>query len=219
MILYLIKRIINFIQVDFVLLRSFNKFKIIAFLFTIYSIWICYYLLNENNDIARNILLIQNVIQWIICVCFFQNLKNSNFFTHLILNRGFFYTINELLLFVVSVCVILISINAIPIIMLPSFGEMIGFATTALLITTDALLFTLLNIWKYIFIQFIIQIINIAYVLLSCVQNNNNTIDLHTLLERATTSNTLISLMFMIIEIVLINNFCKKNLTNFKKIN
>lgn len=211
MILYLIKRIINFIQVDFVLLRSFNKFKIIAFLFTIYSIWICYYSFNENNDIARNILLIQNVIQWIVCVCFFQNLKNSNFFTHLILNRGFFYTINELLLFVVSVCVILISINTIPIIMLPSFGEMIGFTTTALLITTDALLFTLLNIWKYIFIQFIIQIINIAYILQSYVHQNNN-IDLHTLLERAMTSNTAMSLTCIVIEMVLINNFCKKNL-------
>ena len=210
MILYLIKRIINFIQVDFVLLRSFNKFKIIAFVLTIYSIWICYYSFNENNDIARNILLIQNVIQWIICVCFFQNLKKNNFFNHLILNRGFFYTINELLLFVVSVCVILISINAIPIIILRSFGKMIGFATTALLITTDALLFTLLNIRKYIFIQFIIQIINIVCLIPSCAQNNN--IDLHILLEQATTSNTLISLMFMIIEIVLINNFCKKNL-------
>ena len=122
MILYLIKRIINFIKIDFVLLRSFNKFKIIAFVFIIYSTWICYYLLNENNNIARNILLIQSAIQWIICVCFFQNLKKNNFFNHLILNRGFFYTINELLLFVVSVCIILISINAIPIIILQLFG-------------------------------------------------------------------------------------------------
>ena len=164
-ILFFYKKTINFIKVDILLINSLKKKHILAFVVVLLAIWILRFI-NTNEYNTANIQVIQFGFLWISFVLFFKNLKKQNFFKHLIVNRSFYITELEILAFLASVFIIVITAN---ICFLPFIGLQNSkiFIVSIMPLLIDALLFTNWKISKYLFLQFLFLSLIIVLFLLS----------------------------------------------------
>ena len=164
-ILFFYKKTINFIKVDILLINSLKKKHILAFVVLLLAIWTLRFI-NTNEYNTANIQVIQFGFLWISFVLFFKNLKKQNFFKHLIVNRSFYITELEILAFLASVFIIVITAN---ICFLPFIGLQNSkiFIVSVMPLLIDALLFTNWKISKYLFLQFLFLFLIIVLFLLS----------------------------------------------------
>ena len=164
-ILFFYKKTINFIKVDILLINSLKKKHILAFVVVLLAIWTLRFI-NTNEYSTANIQVIQFGFLWISFVLFFKNLKKQNFFKHLIVNRSFYIAELEILAFLASVFIIVITAN---ICFLPFIGLQNGkiFIASIMPLLIDALLFTNWKISKYLFLQFLFLFLIIVLFLLS----------------------------------------------------
>lgn len=151
--LYFLKRLFNFLKIDIILLKSVGKTKILLYLATTSLIWGVLFFYNQDKNIKNIIFSIQDAIYWSAFIYFFHRLKKQNFFYHLILNRGFYKTELEILLFLLSIYIFFISFNIIFVYF--STNETKSFIITTIQILIDAFLIEIWQIWKYILLMVI----------------------------------------------------------------
>ena len=171
---YFLKRLLNFLKIDILLFKSVGKTKILLFLLVVFLLWCFLFFCGQNESFKQNIKTIQDATYWTALAYFFHKLKKQNFFYHLVLNRGFYKSEIEILLFLISIYIFFVLIN-IGFAYAISANEAKKFAITTISILIDAFLFTLWQIQKYILMMCVFFVLTISYYL---TFNYNNITDI-----------------------------------------
>ena len=204
-VFYFLKRFVNFIEVDVLLLKSISKFKsVLCFLF-LYSILILHFFL-ENRYPQINIMTIYYIAQWIMFVYFFSKLKNNNFFNHLALNRGFFRLSTEILLFLISILAIFVAMNLF--IFFTGFNTAKVFVLSSFSLVVDALLFVHWKFWKYLLFQLFV-LLNVLFSF--CIANGTYTVNLVDFFQNIMHFNATTTIFVVLIEMMIILKLFKND--------
>ena len=212
MVLYFLKRLFNFLKIDILLFKSVGKTKISLFLVVVFWLWCFLFFYNQNEIFKQNIKTIQDATYWVAFAYFFHKLKKQNFFYHLVLNRGFYKSEIEILLFLTSIYIFFVLFN-IGFAYVISANEAKKFAITSISILIDAFLFTLWQIQKYILMICIFFVSTILYSLAINNHDNITTISDFTKLLSITNEGDSPTIIITIIETMILFKIIKN--TNY----
>ena len=165
-ILYFLKHLFKYLQVDVLLFKSIGiRGKIFFILFLILIPCVFYFFkLKYSNVITipiKEVQTAQNCVYWIVFVYFFKFLKKQHFFHHFILNRTFFYVECEMFSFLLSICIIVFALNTVLFLNIFNTNCILFSFATIISSIVDALLFSIWKVWKYFLFEILLIIISI----------------------------------------------------------
>lgn len=155
--MYFFKHLIDFVKVDFLLLKTAKKCYLICLLLSFVAIFILSFLFKNNEKFIEILFLVQQVAVWSFFVYFFTILNKQNFFQHLILNRGFYITEVELFLFLIPLWFLLCLLVFPLYIFIQKYTIDVMFVI--FLVVIDALFFISLKLKRYIIFNLIFVLI------------------------------------------------------------
>ena len=222
-ILFVVKKFINFIRVDFLLLKSINKMILLSAILATMAIWL-WKIFNINESLTDIISSISSCWQWVMYVYFFRKLREQHFFRHLTLNRSFFHVESELIVFLLSILFIFFVFHICFLLHNQIFDNVKNYLFISLLLLVDALFFTATKLWKYLLFQLSVMIITTAlYFSFSFVNYNfifdaTNTIDyiykiafvVNDAINSQTRCSMMVNLFVLLAEFIFITKTLKK---------